>query len=121
MITGNIKLKPPEITIISRKLLVNPEIKSLLETIREYYKQVQVIYYADLIMSNNEYETVYSEFGDYKKRINTSFRLIDLTGVIVYDEYLIFTVIDNTIINHIKVEISNDFFYFLEWEDGYYA
>jgi len=121
MITGNIRLNPPKIHIVSQKLLDNPEVKSLLDTVRKYYEQKNIIYYADLVMSNNKYETVYSEFGDYKRRINVSFRLIDLTGVTVYDDHIIFDVIDNTVTNHIRIDISKDFFYFVEWEDSYYA
>lgn len=117
MINGiNLSLTSPEIVFKSNKLLMNPEIGSLMNAIDDYFKQKHIIYHATLVMSNNEYETIKTEFGNYRKRINIQFRLMTLTKVTLYDSCIEFTVNGDSV----KVHISKDFFYFLEWENSYY-
>ena len=121
MIQGiNIGLTGLKITYNSRNLLDNLEIQSLINDLQEFFKQKGIIYSADLILSNNKYRIVSSDFGEYKQRIDYTFRLFDLKELIFYDTYIILIVSDNNVDKRCRINISKDFFYFLEWEDSYY-
>lgn len=116
----NITLKHPTITYKSRELLSNPEVHSLLVDISDYFSQTNVIYHAELVLSNNDYDTIYGEFGKYKKRRDFSFRMIELSQVVLYDGYIDFIVDDGCANNTFRVKVGKDFFYFFEWESSYY-
>ena len=70
MITGyNLTLKPPKIIYKSENLIFNNhEVVELIKAIKEYFDQENVIYTAELTLSNNNWETHQSEFGPYKER-----------------------------------------------------
>lgn len=119
MINGtNLKLDPPRIIYKSYLLKLNPEINSLIKTIRSYFKQKTVIYGADLILSNNEYQTVRSDKGyTYRERIDYKIRLRYLEKIILYSHGIVFECSEKEVF---KIKIGKDFFYSVEWEDSYY-
>ena len=85
-----------------------------------FFQQKNTIYDADLVVSNNEWEEKWGDFGAYKKRIDYHFPLRYLERVVFYDEYLEFTILNNNITNTIRVNVSKNFFYFFNWEKEYY-
>ena len=121
MIQGiNITLSPPILEMKSLELKKFPEVNCLLESLTNYFSQNGIIYDAELIVSNCEYEELQSKFGKYKKRIDYSFKLRYLEKIVLYDECIEFHVLDNDITNVIRVKVGKNFFYFLEWENEYY-
>lgn len=123
MITGyNLTLKPPMIKKHSTNLLENnDEIKELLKAITEYFNQENVIYNADLTLSNNEWEEYQLEFGSYKKRKDYTIRLMDIYEIILDTNSIEFHIYnDNKPNSSLLIEISKDFFWFFEWESAYY-
>ena len=121
MIQGiNLTLSPPEIIWKSDKLKKCPEIQSLINFLVTYFNQKGVIFDADLTVSNNEWKEIRSDFGVYKKRIDYTFTLRYLKRVVFYDEYIEFTIFNNSIDNSTKVNVGKDFFYFFNWEKSYY-
>ena len=123
MITGyNLTLKPPMIKKHSPKLLENNnEVKSLIKAIKKYFKQENVIYNADLTLSNNEWEEYQLEFGSYKKRKDYTIRLMDIYEIILDTNSIEFHIYNENEPNtSLILEISKDFFWFFEWESAYY-
>ena len=123
MITGyNLTLKHPMIKKHSTNLLENnDEIKKLLKAITEYFNQENVIYNADLTLSNNEWEEYQLEFGSYKKRKDYTIRLMDIYEIILDTNSIEFHIYnDNKPNSSLLIEISKDFFWFFEWESAYY-
>ena len=117
MIQGtNIILKQPLIGFESKDLLDNPEINELLTDLKKYFKQKNIIYDADLILSNNEYATHQGKFGPYKKRIDITIKLRHITEITFYSKCIKFKSTNN----EYYIEIMDDFFYFIEWEKDYY-
>ena len=71
----NIKLNPPNCRINDESLLENEEVNSLLDSITNFFSQQNIIYDAELTVSNNEWEDVYNEFREHigkKERISHS-------------------------------------------------
>ncbi len=123
MIAGyNLTLKPPMIKKHSTELLENNnEVKSLIKAIKEYFKQENVIYNADLTLSNNEWEEYQLEFGSYKKRKDYTIRLMDIYEIILDTNSIEFHIYnDNKPNSSLLIEIGKDFFWFFEWESAYY-
>lgn len=122
MIQGyNIKLNSPTIQYNSQELLNNEEIASLIKAIQEYFYQTNIIYNADLTLTNNEWENHRSKNGQlYKKRKDYTFRLMDLNKVILNDDNIEFHIFDNNNINTLKIKICKNFFWFFDWESSYY-
>lgn len=123
MIAGyNLTLKPPMIKKHSTELLENNnEVKSLIKAIKEYFKQENVIYNADLTLSNNEWEEYQLEFGSYKKRKDYTIRLMDIYEIILDTNSIEFHIYNENEPNtSLILEISKDFFWFFEWESAYY-
>ena len=123
MITGyNLSLKPPQIIYKSENLIINnSEVKDLIKAIKEYFNQVNVIYAADLTLSNNKWEKCQSEFGPYKKRKDYTFRLMDLTKIILYEDNITFIIHNETGKDiNFNIKINKDFFWFFNWESSYY-
>jgi len=123
MIAGyNLTLKPPMIKKQSTILLENNnEVKSLIKAIKKYFKQENVIYNADLTLSNNEWEEYQLEFGSYKKRKDYTIRLMDIYEIILDTNSIEFHIYnENEPNSSLLIEISKDFFWFFEWESAYY-
>ena len=123
MIAGyNLTLKPPMIKKHSAELLENNnEVKSLIKAIKKYFKQENVIYNADLTLSNNEWEEYQLEFGSYKKRKDYTIRLMDIYEIILDTNSIEFHIYNENEPNtSLILEISKDFFWFFEWESAYY-
>lgn len=123
MIAGyNLTLKPPMIKKHSTILLENNnEVKSLIKAIKKYFKQENVIYNADLTLSNNEWEEYQLEFGSYKKRKDYTIRLMDIYEIILDTNSIEFHIYNENEPNtSLIIEISKDFFWFFEWESAYY-
>ena len=123
MITGyNLTLKPPKIIYKSENLIFNnPEVVELIKAIKEYFDQENVIYAADLTLSNNDWETHQSEFGPYKERQDYTFRLMDLTKIILYDDNITFIIYNEAGKDiDFNLKITKDFFWFFDWESSYY-
>ena len=123
MIAGyNLTLKHPIIKYHSQILIENnSEVKELIQAIREFFNQENVIYNADLTLSNNEWVTLQSEFGSYKERKDYTFRLMDVYKIVLNSNSIDFYIYEESgpdTCFHIK--ISKDFFWFFEWEQAYY-
>lgn len=123
MIMGyNLTLNPPKIKYESEELLLNnAEVQELIKAIKDYFKQVNVIYAADLTLSNNEWETCQTDFGSYKKRKDYTLRLMDLMEMTLYEDTIRFIINnDNGPDVDCKFKIGKDFFWFFEYESCYY-
>ena len=120
MIYGyNLKLKMPEIVYKSTKQ-IDDEVLSLLKAIKDYFSQVNVIYRADLTISNNEWEDKRTEKGTkYKQRTDYTFCLMDLVKIELYDDCIKF-IIHGIPDKVFKIPIRKDFFWFFEYESAYY-
>ena len=121
MISGtNITLHPPTCEWKNNGLKDNPEIKSLLDCITEFFTQSETIYNATLTLTNNEWYELTGDFGNYRKRLDFGFNLIDLKKITLHDTYIDFKVIVKGNASNYRVNITDDFFYYLQWEDEYY-
>lgn len=123
MIMGyNLTLKPPKIEYKSEELLLtNHEVQALIKAIKDYFNQENRIYSADLTLSNNEWETCQAEFGPYKKRKDYTFRLMDLTKIILYEDNITFIIYNgNRKDINFNLKITKNFFWFFDWEPSYY-
>ena len=116
----NVKLNSPSCRINDNSLLANEELNSLLDSITDFFSQQNVIYTAELTVSNNEWDTVYNEFGERigQKRKDISFDLSELTHIILDAGNIIFKV--GFMEKIFKIPVTDKFFYFFEWEPGYY-
>ena len=121
MISGtNITLHPPTCEWKTNGLKDNPEIKSLLDCITGFFAQSETIYNATLTLTNNEWFELNGDFGNYRKRLDFGFNLMDLKKVTLYDKYIDFNVVVNSNVSNYRVNVTDDFFYYLQWEDEYY-
>ena len=84
------------------------------------YNQKNTIYEAHLILSNNEWETLQSDYGTYHQRIDYPINLLKLKKVEIYDEHIHFIITDHNTDTTIRIKITSDLFYTLEYEDEYY-
>jgi len=117
MIEGyGLKLSPPVIEHMYKSQILNEEVISLIHTIQQFFNQKNIIYDAELTVSNNEYEQLQTDYGSYKKRIDITFNLRYLKEIRIYVDYILFKTVDE----EYKVKTGKDFFYFLEWENSYY-
>lgn len=121
MISGyNLKLKMPEIVYKSTKQIDDDEVLSLIKVIKDYFSQVNVIYRADLTISNNEWEDKCTEKGTkYKQRVDYTFCLMDLVKIELYDDCIKFIIHDSPD-KVFKIPIRKDFFWFFEYESAFY-
>lgn len=115
---ANLRLNKPTVQFDSKDLLDNPEVVNLLKSITEYYSQVNVIYDAELVLTNCEYETVYTDSGSYRKRKDYCFNLRHLDCVVFCSDKICFKLFNNV---RVVVPVGKDFMYFFEWEGDYYG
>ena len=121
MISGtNITLHPPTCEWKTTKLKDNPEVNSLLDCITEFFTQSETIYNATLTVTNNEWCELTGDFGNYRKRLDFGFNLMDLKKVTLYDKYIDFKVVVKGNTSNYRINVTDDFFYYLQWEDEYY-
>lgn len=115
--TDNITLTPPMLYMYGD--IVNDEVKSLINSITDFFSQTNMIYLADLTVSCNEWENIKDNYGVPlgKKRKDVIFPLNKLSRLDVYDDCLKFTLNNDTV--H-TIKITQDFFYFFTWERDYY-
>ncbi|WP_296882144.1 hypothetical protein [uncultured Methanobrevibacter sp.] len=113
----NICLNPPTMEVVEEDLLDNKEVCELLDSLTDYFSQTNVIYDAELTVTNCEYETVSGDFGVYRKRKDYSFNLRLLVSVKLFCDRIVFE-----LANGLKytVLVGDDFLFFLEWEDSFY-
>ena len=113
MITAdNITLKPP-MCMVDQNRKRNEEVDSLLDALTDFFSQRNVVYLADLTVSNNKWV----ECNGGKKREDLTFPLNSLVKVEVYSEKIIFSLLDGA--SH-TVLIGKNFFWFFDWEPAYY-
>lgn len=108
----NITLKPP-MCMVDQNREPNKEVDSLLEALAEFFSQINIVYLADLTVSNNEWEDIKGG----RKRKDFTFPLNSLVKVEVYSDKLVFTLLDGRV--H-EMVVSKDFFWFFDWEPAYY-
>lgn len=108
----NITLKPP-MCMVDQNRKKNEEVDSLLEALASFFSQINVVYLADLTVSNNEWEDIKGG----RKRKDFTFPLNSLVKVEVYSDKLVFTLLDGRV--H-EMVVSKDFFWFFDWEPAYY-
>jgi hypothetical protein len=115
MITKNgITLKPP-LLYIDEKSKPFSEVYSLINSLTEYFNQTDVIYDAELSVSNNDWEDVPGLPG-CRKRQDITFSLNELTEIHVKPDKIIFKLTQD---EH-SINLSKDFFYSIEYEEAYY-
>lgn len=116
----NVKLNPPTCKINDYQLLENEEVNSLLDSIADFFSQQNVIHDAELIVSNNEWDTVYNEFGKPigQKRRDISFDLSELKEITLDAGNITFKV--GFFEEIFKIPVTDKFFYFFEWEEDFY-
>jgi len=113
----NVTLTPPMLYLHGS--IVNEEVTSLINCLTEFFSQTNVVYLADLTVSSNEWEVVKNRFGENigKKRKDITFPLNSLKKLDVYEDCLVFTLVDDVVY---RVKLNKRFFYFFEWERAYY-
>lgn len=108
-------MKPPLAYINS---LDNREVICLLNTLTKYYSQTGKVYHAELYISNNTWEPIKSNgvtLGRKRKDV-----LIDLSGLVeisVESGAIRFKYDTGDVVDF---PVTDDFFYYMEWEDDYY-
>lgn len=109
----NVTLTPP--LLYMHGDVVNDEVKSLINSITDFFSQRTRVYLADLTVSCNEWGSIRNEYGQVigKKRKDVTFPLNSLSRIDVYDSCLKFTLINSVVYD---VKVNKDFFYFFEWE-----
>lgn len=108
----NITFKPP-MCMVDQNRERNEEVDSLLDALTEFFSQRNVVYLADLTVSNNKW--VKCDGG--KKRKDFTFPLNSLVKLEVYSDKLVFSLLDGSV--H-ELVIGKDFFWFFDWEPAYY-
>ena len=93
-----------------------PEVYNLINSITEYFSQTGTVYDAELTVSNNEWREI-SGLPGCRKRHDITFPLNELIEIRVKKDEIIFKLDDDK--EH-SINLSNSFFYDLEYEDGYY-
>ena len=108
-------LTPPSCYI---NTLPSREIICLLNSLTDYYSQTGRKYHAELIISNNNWIPVKEDgvtLGHKREDLHIS--LDGLTHVNIEDSEIIFKYKDK---DTVKVPVTKDFFYQLEWDEDYY-
>lgn len=108
----NITLKPP-MCMVDQNREKNEEVEKLLYALTSFFSQRNVIYFADLTVSNNEWV----DCDGCRKRDDFTFPLNSLVKLEVYSDRLVFTLLDGRV--H-EMVVSKDFFWFFDWEPAYY-
>ena len=108
-------LKPP-LLYMDENCKPFPEVYNMINSITEYFSQTGTIYYAELMVSNNEWREMPSLRG-CRKRHDITFPLSELIEVHVKEDEIVFKLDNET--EH-SINLSDDFFYNLEYEDEYY-
>ena len=108
----NITLKPP-MCMVDQNRERNEEVDSLLDALTEFFSQRNVVFLADLTVSNNEWDNC----NGGRRRKDFTFPLNSLVKLEVYSERLVFSLLDDSV--H-EVVIGKNFFWFFEWEPAYY-
>ena len=108
----NITLKPP-MCMVDQNREKNEEVDSLLDALTEFFSQRNVVFLADLTVSNNEWEDIKGG----RKRKDFTVPLNSLVKVEVYSDKLIFSLLDGSVQ---EIVIGKNFFWFFEWEPAYY-
>ena len=93
-----------------------PEVYNLINAITEYFSQTGTVYDAELTVSNNEWREI-SGLPGCRKRHDITFPLNELIEIRVKKDEIIFKLDDDK--EH-SINLSNSFFYDLEYEEGYY-
>lgn len=110
-------LKPPSCYI--HCLLENKELVCLLNSLTQYYSQTNPIYHAELIISNKEWAPIKYDGVTYgHKRKDTNISLDGLNCVDIHADKIIFKYDKG---DDVTVPVTDDFFYYMEWEDDYYG
>lgn len=96
------------------------EVKSLLNCITRFFNQKNKVYFADLVLYDNKWETVKNKYGQTigKRQKTTQFKLHALTEITVNEECIVFKLYNDEIY---VVDYSKDFYYTIEWESEYYG
>ena len=110
----NVRLVPPRINFIRKSTC--PEVNSLVESVRKYFSQENIIHDCELVCSNNEYVKHQGEYGTYLKRHDVSFNLRELKEMNIYHDRIVF----RTSEKECSINIGKDFFYFIDCEEDYY-
>ena len=108
----NITLKPP-MCMVDQNRERNEEVDSLLDALAEFFSQINIVYLADLTVSNNKWENC----NGGRKRKDFTFPLNTLVKVEVYSDKLIFSLLDGRVQ---EIVIGKNFFWFFDWEQAYY-
>ncbi|WP_296852526.1 hypothetical protein [uncultured Methanobrevibacter sp.] len=93
-----------------------PEVYNLINAITEYFSQTGTVYDAELTVSNNEWREI-SGLPGCRKRHDITFPLNELIEIRVKKDEIIFK-LDND--KEHSINLSNSFFYELEYEEEYY-
>ena len=115
---ANLRLNKPTVQFIDKELLDNHEVVNLLKDFTDYYSQSNVIYDAEVILTNCEYETVYGDFGSYRKRKDYTFNLRHLESIKFCYDKICFKLINS---ESLIVPVGKNFMYSIEWEEDYYG
>lgn len=113
----NITLKSPTCKFNDLNLLNNEEVECLLESIKEFFNQRNIIYDAELTVSNNEWEAK-PEYPGAKFRKDATFNLSDLKHIEINADNILFKV--GCFEKTYKIKVTDDFFFFFNWERAYY-
>ena len=116
MIRKNGLTLTPPLLYIDEETKPVPEVYSLINSLTTYYSQTGIIYDAELIVSNNEWEYI-SELPGCKKRKDVSFYLNELKEMHIKQDKIIFKLYEDI---EYTINLSKDFFYSIEYEEGFY-
>ena len=108
-------LKPP-LLYMDENCQPIPEVYNLINAITEYFSQTGTVYDAELTVSNNEWREI-SGLPGCRKRHDITFPLNELIEIRVKKDEIIFK-LDND--KEHSINLSNSFFYEVEYEEGYY-
>ena len=108
-------LKPP-LLYMDETCQPVPEVYNMINSITRFFSQTGTIYNAELMVSNNEWREI-SGLPGCRKRYDITFPLNELIEIHVKKEEIIFK-LDKKI--EYSINLSDDFFYNLEYEEAYY-
>lgn len=111
-------LKPPSLYIEETCNLNNPEINSLINSITEYFSQTNIVYDAELTVSNNEWEDIPGVPGA-RRRKDISFPLNELVEIHLKKDGITFKLNDLQETEH-SLNVGENFFYFMDYERAFY-
>ena len=112
---AGITLNPP-LLYMDEDCVPYPEVYSLINSLTNYFSQTGTIYDAELTVSNNEWISIPSLPG-CRKRKDYTFSLTKLKEVHVKKDKIVFKLNKG---NECIVNLSEDFFYFIECEEAFY-